>query len=114
MIKDNDGLNHKYPAWERLKNHYRKVKQLHLRELFAEDSLRGEQMAVEAIGIYYDYSKHRVTNETLQLFWQLAEESGLRTYIDSMFRGEKINITEDRAALHIALRTPKGKSIMID
>ena len=114
MIKDNDGLNHKYPAWERLQNHYRKVKQLHLRELFAEDSLRGEQMAVEAIGIYYDYSKHRVTNETLQLFWQLAEESGLRTYIDSMFRGEKINITEDRAALHIALRTPKGKSIMID
>jgi len=114
MIKDNNGFNHKYPAWERLKNHYRKVKQLHLRELFAEDSLRGEQMAVEAIGIYYDYSKHRVTNETLQLFWQLAEESGLRTYIDSMFRGEKINITEDRAALHIALRTPKGKSIMID
>src|SRR6056297_2590925 len=114
MIKDNNGFNHKYPAWERLKNHYRKVKQLHLRELFAEDSLRGEQMAVEDIGIYYDYSKHRVTNETLQLLWQLAEESGLRTYIDDMFRGEKINITEDRAALHIALRTPKGKSIMVD
>jgi len=114
MIKDNNGFNHKYPAWERLKNHYRKVKQLHLRELFAEDSLRGEQMAVEDIGIHYDYSKHRVTNETLQLLWQLAEESGLRTYIDDMFRGEKINITEDRAALHIALRTPKGKSIMVD
>src|SRR6056297_419427 len=114
MIKDNNGFNNKYHAWELLKNHYINVKQLHLRELFAEDSLRGEQMAVEDIGIHYDYSKHRVTNETLQLLWQLAEESGLRTYIDSMFRGEKINITEDRAALHIALRTPKGKSIMID
>jgi len=114
MIKNNNGLNNNYPAWELLKNHYRKVKQLHLRELFAKDSLRGEQMAVEDIGIYYDYSKHRVTNETLQLLWQLAEESGLRTYIDSMFRGEKINITEDRAALHIALRTPRGKSIMVD
>ena len=114
MIKDNNGLNNKYLVWELLKNHYIKIKQLHLRELFAEDSLRGKQMAVEDIGIYYDYSKHRVTNETLQLLWQLAEESGLRTYIDNMFRGEKINITEDRAALHIALRTPKGKSIMVD
>ncbi len=114
MIKDNNRLNNKYHAWGLLKNHYIKVKQLHLRELFAEDSLRGEQMAVEDIGIYYDYSKHRVTNETLQLLWQLAEESGLRTHIDDMFRGEKINITEDRAALHIALRTPKGKSIMVD
>lgn len=114
MIKDNNGLNNKYHAWELLKNHYIKVKQLHLRELFAEDSLRGEQMAVEDIGIYYDYSKHRVTNETLQLLWQLAEESGLRAYINDMFRGEKINVTENRAALHIALRTPKGKSIMVD
>ena len=114
MIKNNNGLNNHYPVWELLKNHYMKIKQLHLRELFAKDSLRGEQMAVEDIGIYYDYSKHRVTNETLQLLWQLAEESGLRAYINAMFRGEKINITEDRAALHIALRTPRGKSIMVD
>jgi len=114
MIKDNNGLKSKYPAWELLKNHYRKVKQLHLRELFAEDSLRGEKMTVEDIGIYYDYSKHRVTNETLQLLWRLAEESGLRAYIDDMFRGEKINITENRAVLHIALRTPRGKSIIVD
>ena len=82
---------------------------LHLRELFADDPGRGERLALEAVGIYLDYSKNRITDETLQLLLQLAEESGLRARIDAMFRGEKINVTEKRAVLHVALRAPRGR-----
>ena len=87
---------------------------MHLRKLFADDPQRGERLNAEAIGIYFDYSKHRITDETLRLLLQLAEESGLRDRIDAMFRGEKINVTEKRAVLHMALRTPKGESIVVD
>ena len=87
---------------------------LHLRSLFADDSARGERMTAEADGVYLDYSKNRINDETLRLLTELAEQSGLRDRIDAMFRGEKINVTEDRAALHVALRTPKGASIIVD
>ncbi len=101
-------------AWEALSTHYSQVRHLHLRTLFADDAARGERMAVEAVGIYFDYSKHRITDETLTLLLQLAEESGLQARIDAMFRGDKINVTEKRAVLHVALRAPKGHSIIID
>jgi glucose-6-phosphate isomerase len=101
-------------AWDALASHYRTVSKLHLRQLFADDPNRGERMALEAVGLYLDYSKHRVTDETLQLLLQLANESGLRARIDAMFHGEKINITEKRAVLHVALRAPKGASILVD
>ena len=101
-------------AWKALQAHYPQVRELHLRKLFAEDPKRGERMTAEAVGIYFDYSKHRITDETLSLLLQLAEESGLRARIDAMFRGEKINVTEKRAVLHVALRTPKGQSIIVD
>ena len=104
----------KLEAWQALEAHYPKVRELHLRELFADDPKRGERMAAEAVGIYFDYSKHRITDETLSLLLQLAEESGLRARIDAMFRGEKINVTEKRAVLHVALRAPKGHSIVVD
>jgi len=87
---------------------------LHLRKLFAEDPNRGERMTAEAVGIYLDYSKNRITDETVRLLLQLAEESGLRSRIDAMFRGEKINVTEKRAVLHVALRAPQGQSIIVD
>src|ERR1700751_5137038 len=102
------------PAWKALEAHYAKVRELHLRQLFADDPKRGERLALEAAGLYLDYSKNRVTNETLKLLLQLAEECGLRARIDAMFRGEKINITENRAVLHIALRAPSGTSIIVD
>ena len=101
-------------AWQALAAHYPKVRELHLRKLFADDPTRGERMTAEAVGIYFDYSKHRITDETLDLLLQLAEESGLRSRIDAMFRGDKINVTEKRAVLHVALRTPKGHSILVD
>jgi glucose-6-phosphate isomerase len=101
-------------AWSKLKAHYKKVSQMHLRELFAEDAKRGQQMAVDAVGLYLDYSKNRITDETLKLLVQLADESGLRARIDAMFSGEKINITEKRAVLHVALRAPKDASILVD
>jgi len=101
-------------AWKALEAHYEKVRELHLRKLFADDPKRGECMAVEAAGIYLDYSKNRITDETLRLLLQLAEECGLRARIDAMFRGEKINITENRAVLHVALRAPKEASIVVD
>ncbi len=104
----------KRPAWKALEAHYKKVREMHLRELFSEDPIRGERMTAEAAGIYLDYSKNRITDETLTLLLQLAEESGLRGRIDDMFRGEKINITEKRAVLHVALRAPKGTSIVVD
>ena len=101
-------------AWGNLEAHYAKMRDLHLRKLFSDDPKRGEHMAVEAVGIYLDYSKHRVVDETLQLLLKLAEDSGLRVRIDAMFRGDKINITENRAVLHTALRAGKGKSIAVD
>ncbi len=102
------------PAWKALEAHDRKIRELQLRELFAGDPERGERMAVEAAGIYFDYSKNRITDETLTLLRRLAEESGLRSHIDAMFRGEKINVTEGRAVLHVALRAPEGQSILVD
>src|SRR5712691_483876 len=104
----------KRQAWKALESHYKKVSTLHLRQLFAEDPNRGERMTVEAVGLYLDYSKNRVTDETLKLLLQLAAESGLRARIDAMFRGEKINVTEKRAVLHVALRAPKGEAIVVD
>jgi glucose-6-phosphate isomerase len=101
-------------AWKALEAHYKKVRRLHLRKLFADDPNRGERLAAQAVGLYLDYSKNRITDETLRLLFELAEESGLRARIDAMFAGEKINITEKRAVLHIALRAPKGASIVVD
>jgi len=102
------------PAWKALELHHEKIRGLHLRALFAEDAGRGERMTAEAAGLYLDYSKNRITDETLKLLLQLAESSGLRARIDAMFRGDKINITENRAVLHVALRAPKGASIVVD
>jgi glucose-6-phosphate isomerase len=102
------------PAWQALEAHAATLQNTHLRQLFAEDPKRGERLTAEAAGIFLDYSKHRITDETLKLFWQLAEESGLRAHIDAMFRGDKINITENRAVLHIALRAPKDAKILVD
>jgi glucose-6-phosphate isomerase len=101
-------------AWSALASHYKTVSKLHLRQLFADDPKRGERLAFEAVGLYLDYSKNRVTDETMRLLLQLAEESGLRARIDAMFHGEKINITEKRAVLHVALRAPRGTSIVVD
>jgi glucose-6-phosphate isomerase len=101
-------------AWRALENHYDAMRSRHLRELFAHDPARGERMTAEAVGIFLDYSKNRVDDETLRLLIELAEQSGLRERIDAMFRGEKINVTENRAVLHVALRAPKGTSIMVD
>ena len=102
------------PAWKALAAHHQKVQKLHLRHLFAADPKRGERMTAEAAGLFLDYSKNRVTDETLKLLLRLAEESGLSDRIDAMFRGEKINLTENRAVLHVALRAPKGASIVVD
>jgi hypothetical protein len=102
------------PAWKALGAHHKKIHKVHIRELFADDPKRGERMAAEAAGIYFDYSKHRITEETLSLLLQLAEESGLRARIDVMFRGDKINVTEKHAVLHAALHAPKGQSIVVD
>src|ERR1035437_967101 len=102
------------PAWKALEAHHQKVRDLHLRELFATDPKRGARLTTEAVGVTLDYSKNRVTDETLGLLLQLAEESSLRARIDAMFRGEKINRTEDRAVLHVALRAPRGASILVD
>src|SRR2546429_8827102 len=103
-----------HPAWKALRAHHEKVGHLHLRRLFADDPRRGERLTAEAVGVYLDYSKHRITDETLGLLLQLAEKSGLRARIDAMFRGERINITERRAVLHVALRAPRGTSIVVD
>ena len=102
------------PAWKALKAHYGDIRNLHLRKLFAEDPKRGEQMSKEAAGIYLDYSKNRITAETLRLLLDLAEAVDLRARIDAMFRGEKINISEQRAVLHVALRAPRAASILVD
>ena len=102
------------PAWKELQNHSKKIRKQHLRTLFATDPERGQRMTAEAAGIYLDYSKNRITDDTLKLLVQLAKESGLRTRIDAMFRGEKINRTENRAVLHVALRAPREASIVLD
>jgi glucose-6-phosphate isomerase len=104
----------KRKAWNALKSHHEETKGVHLRDLFAADRERGVRLTVEAAGLFLDYSKNRVTDETLKLLLELAEESGLRERFDAMFRGEKINITENRAVLHVALRAPKGAFIMVD
>jgi glucose-6-phosphate isomerase len=101
-------------AWKALQRHYKKVRGLHLRDLFADDLGRGERMTAEAAGLFLDYSKNRITDETVKLLVRLAAESGLKARIDAMFRGDKINVTEKRAVLHIALRAPKGTSIVVD
>src|ERR1044072_2240355 len=102
------------PAWKTLAEHSREVEKLHLRDLFANDSARGERLTAEGAGLFLDYSKNRVTEITLKLLQQLAEECDLRGRIDAMFRGDKINITEKRAVLHVALRTPKNATILVD
>jgi glucose-6-phosphate isomerase len=102
------------PAWKALEEHYQKIRNVHLRSLFAGDPQRGERFAAEGAGIYLDYSKNRITGETIRLLVNLAEECGLRENIESMFHGEKINITENRAVLHIALRAPKSEQILVD
>src|SRR5712664_4246734 len=103
-----------HAAWKALTAHHDKIGHLHLRQLFADDPTRGERMTAEAVGLYLDYSKNRITDETLTLLLQLADESGLRGRIDAMFRGEKINVTEHRAVLHVALRSPREASIVVD
>jgi glucose-6-phosphate isomerase len=102
------------PAWKALEAHHTAIASQSLRDLFAKDPSRGPRLTAEAEGIYLDYSKHRITDETLKLLLQLAEQSGLKARIDAMFHGDKINITEDRAVLHIALRAPKGATINVD
>jgi glucose-6-phosphate isomerase len=101
-------------AWKALTAHHQTIRTVHLRDLFAEDAKRGERLTAEAAGIYLDYSKNRVNDTTLALLVQLAEECSLRSRIDAMFRGDKINVTENRAVLHVALRAPRGASIVVD
>jgi len=101
-------------SWKALHTHQEKVREVHLRTLFADDATRGERLTAEAAGIFLDYSKNRITDETLALLRRLAEEADLRARIDAMFRGDKINVTENRAVLHVALRAPRGASITVD
>jgi glucose-6-phosphate isomerase len=102
------------PGWKALEQHHDRIGAVHLRELFAQDPGRGERLTAEVSGLYFDYSKNRITDETVALLVRLAEERGLRSRIDAMFRGEKINTSEKRAVLHIALRAPRGGSILVD
>ena len=104
----------KRQAWKDLGAHYKKVGETHLRQLFADDPKRGERLTVEAVGLFLDYSKNRITDETVKLLIRLAEESQLRERIDAMFRGDKINLTEKRAVLHTALRAPRDATIVVD
>jgi glucose-6-phosphate isomerase len=102
------------PAWKALEAHYQSLKDVHLRKLFADDPKRGQRLAAEGAGVYFDYSKNRVTDETIRLLLKLAEECDLRWRIDAMFHGDKINVTEDRAVAHVALRAARGQSILVD
>jgi glucose-6-phosphate isomerase len=102
------------PAWKALGAHYEKIRGTHLRTLFAEDKNRAQKFTLEDVGLYFDYSKHRITEETIKLLLALAEQSGLRERIDAMFRGDRINLTENRAVLHVALRAPRGEKIVLD
>src|SRR6266576_2290376 len=101
-------------TWNVLEAHYEKVRQLHLGQLFAEDPKRGERLTVEAVGVFLDYSKNRVTDETLKLLLNLAQGCGVRERTEAMFRGEKINVTERRAVLHVALRAPRNATVTVD
>jgi glucose-6-phosphate isomerase len=105
---------HACPAWHKLREHAKSVETAHLSDLFDQDPARGERMTIDDLGLYFDYAKHRITDETLQLLLQLAEESDLRSLIDAMFRGDKINVTENRAVLHVALRAPRDAHIYVD
>ncbi len=105
---------HERREWRALEEHYQKIRHLHLRDLFATDPKRGERLTAEAVGLYLDYSKHRITDDTLDLLVQLAASSGLRDRIDAMFRGDKLNGTEDRAVLHVAIRAPRHAAIVVD
>jgi glucose-6-phosphate isomerase len=100
------------PAWALLQAHYQTIKGLHFRQVFAQEPDRGERLSAEAAGIYLDYSKNRITAETLQFLLQLAKESDLRGRIEAMFQGEAINVSEERAVLHVALRAPRGATIV--
>jgi glucose-6-phosphate isomerase len=102
------------PAWKALEAHHEQVRALHLRRLFADDPGRGERLTAEGAGVFFDYSKNRITDETIALLLQLAEQSGLRERVDAMFRGDKINVSEQRAVLHVALRAPRGARIVVD
>src|SRR5262245_5666600 len=102
------------PAWKALEAHYATMRDVHLRTLFSADPKRGERFTAEAVGLFVDYSKHRINDETVRLLLQLASECGVQQRIAAMFRGEKINVTENRAVLHVALRAPAGQSIMVD
>src|ERR1700728_1669354 len=102
------------PAWKALQSHYEEIAGRHLRDLFAEDPGRGERLTAEAAGLYLDYSKNRITDETLRLLVERAEESGVAERRDAMFRGEHINVSEDRAVLHVALRMPAGTELVVD
>jgi glucose-6-phosphate isomerase len=113
MNKTNSSLMAR-PSWKALAVHFKKIKPLHLRKLFAADPKRGLRMSLEGAGLFLDYSKNRITDQTIRLLVQLAKESGLRNRIDAMFAGEKINVTENRAALHVALRAPRNASILVD
>ena len=113
-IQESERRPEKSAAWKALEDHQKKMREVQLRDLFAADPGRGQRMIAEAAGIFLDYSKNRITDETLKLLIDLAEQSGLRARIDAMFRGEKINATEGRAALHVALRAPKGEVISVD
>src|SRR5580692_2290900 len=101
-------------AWKALKAHAQAIHDTQMKQLFADDPTRGERYTAEAEGIFLDYSKNRVTDETLKLLLELAEESGLKAKLEAMFTGQKINVTENRAVLHVALRAPKGASIVVD
>ena len=115
MTKARDTLSLTHlPAWKALEEHYHKIGDTHLRQLFADDPKRGEVFASEGAAIYFDYSKNRITGETIRLLVKLAEECGLRERIDAMFHGEKINATEKRAALHVALRMPHNQTVFVD
>src|SRR5215469_11669627 len=101
-------------AWQALKSHHTDIGELHVRELFAADPRRGERLTAEAVGIYLDYSKNRITDETMRLLVELAEESGVPQRRDAMFAGEHINVSENRAVLHVALRMPETASLVVD
>ena len=101
-------------SWKALATHYESIRNVHLRTLFADDPKRGERFTLEAAGLFLDYSKNRIVGETITLLCELARECGLASRIEAMFRGDKINVTEDRAVLHIALRTPRSESIVVD
>jgi glucose-6-phosphate isomerase len=113
MVATREALRER-TAWKRLEQHYAEIRNVHLRDLFADDPERGERLTAEGAGLYLDYSKNRITDDTIRLLVELAEECGLRERIQTMFSGQKLNVTEDRAVLHVALRAPRGDTILVD